>query len=625
MSPQAQTAWSESAPGIGYDPANPIPYIAPKLPEITPPPTRPQQETQQPQQSPIGPQVAGKGSGLATAAFGLDSILKGYMRGREQAQQMAAYKAKRLSDGLRYSYDSAAQNYYSLLQSGADPNSDEVKKADLAQRAAYQSLMQMQQNYINGNGSGKKKSKGGGQSSGQSGGQQEDPMELIKSNDPQEKLRGIAMLQQKMYTNIGTPANAAARQFLTPEYQAQRKLMLGDQGLAAGNQQDKIDLRTLEMADTAKMSDGERTEHAKKIRALRDRIGEVQTGYSQKEKIINKKVTPDNHQWAEYQMADGKTEWRDEGEIRGFASQMSKPGSEQAFFEQVAKESGIDVKDLSAESQLKLRQSWASSNQVGKTVGQNYIYTDKETGQIVVVPLTRTTSVAHPGVPSVNAGSGAGGGTGGQSQTPSVHQAHPNTSAASNTDGTPPAGSPSGARVIGHTLSAPQAKSQATTADTYKKMKPLFGLLDAQTQYMNEVKSDPGKASPRQDLSLVVAAVRAMNPGSVRLPQKELELEMKAGSWGDQASRWYEKASTGLLPEDQRNDLFGIVQRETTKAGESIASDWQQYMSGQPLPTDLKRFAKGGAGSGGSAPSSGQSAPLTPEQKKLLDEAFPPQ
>ena len=157
-----------------------------------------------------------------------------------------------------------------------------------------------------------------------------------------------------------------------------------------------------------------------------------------------------------------------------------------------------------------------------------------------------------------------------------------------------------GGHVIGHTLSQPQAKSQATTNDTYKKMKPLFGLLDAQEQYMNEVKADPSKASPRQDLSLVVAAVRAMNPGSVRLPQKELELEIKAGSFHDQAARWYEKASTGLLPEDQRNDLFGIVQRETTKAGESIAADWQQYMSGQPLPSDLKRFAKDGGGSGGS-------------------------
>jgi hypothetical protein len=107
------------------------------------------------------------------------------------------------------------------------------------------------------------------------------------------------------------------------------------------------------------------------------------------------------------------------------------------------------------------------------------------------------------------------------------------------------------------------------------------------------------------------------------LPTKELELEMKAGSYGDQFQRWYDKASTGLLPDDQRKDLFTIVKRETSKAGESIAADWQQYMSGQPLPSDIKRFAKGAESGNSGGSTSGTPSKLTPEQQKALDDAFP--
>src|ERR1700733_4048495 len=114
----------------GYDPSNPTPYTAPQLPEITAPPQRPAQETQQPQTAPTGPQVGRSGGGLASGAFMIDSILKGFMRGREQAQQVKAYKAKQLSDGLRYAYETSAQQYTALLQAGADPNSPEVQKAD---------------------------------------------------------------------------------------------------------------------------------------------------------------------------------------------------------------------------------------------------------------------------------------------------------------------------------------------------------------------------------------------------------------------------------------------------------------------------------------------------------------
>jgi hypothetical protein len=298
----------------------------------------------------------------------------------------------------------------------------------------------------------------------------------------------------------------------------------------------------------------------------------------------------------------------------------SKPGSEQAFIEQWAKENNVDPKSMPADQQLRLRQAWSASNQTATIRNGEIIWTDNDGNTWKIPTKSVTTHVAAGSTPNVTTGSG----TKKSPPKPPVAGAQlDGQTASTSATPTPPV---AGATFIGkHKLSQSEAKSESVVADTYKKMKPLFGLLGAQEQYMNEVKSDPAKASPRQDLSLVVAAVRAMNPGSVRLPQKELELEMKAGSWGDQASRWYEKASTGLLPEDQRNDLFKIVERETTKAGESIAADWQQYMGGQALPDDLKRFGKANAGGGNGTGGNTKSAPLTPDQKKLLDEAFPPQ
>jgi hypothetical protein len=187
------------------------------------------------QQKP-GPQIARSGGGAASVAFMLDSVLKGYMRGREKAQQKNFEKAKKLNDGLRYAYETTAQNYTSLIQSGKPPNDPEVQKADSAQRAAYQSWRQMQNNYIT-DGDKKSKSKSKSKGGDQSGGQQEDPMALISSKDPKEKLRGISMLQDKLFQKVGTPANAAAAPYLTPEYQEHLKQTRTQQTLDSGSQQ----------------------------------------------------------------------------------------------------------------------------------------------------------------------------------------------------------------------------------------------------------------------------------------------------------------------------------------------------------------------------------------------------
>lgn len=125
-----------------------------------------------------------------------------------------------------------------------------------------------------------------------------------------------------------------------------------------------------------------------------------------------------------------------------------------------------------------------------------------------------------------------------------------------------------------------------------QKSKPMVDLLDTQTAYMDGIAngSDP---TPRKDLALIVAAVRAMNPGTVRLPQKELELEIKAGSYGDRFRRWFDTATEGTLPADQRLDLFHIVRDETTKTATSAAENWRQAFKGskhEEPPTYLKRF-----------------------------------
>lgn len=136
--------------------------------------------------------------------------------------------------------------------------------------------------------------------------------------------------------------------------------------------------------------------------------------------------------------------------------------------------------------------------------------------------------------------------------------------------------------------------------DGAKKAKPMVDVLDASEQYMKE-----GNFSPREDLALIVRAVRAMNPGSVRLPQKELELEIKAGSYGDRFSRWYTGATEGLLPPDQRQDLMNVIRKETTTTATSAAENWRDSFKGtkeEEPPTYLRRFEHKEGGAGGIGP-----------------------
>lgn len=136
---------------------------------------------------------------------------------------------------------------------------------------------------------------------------------------------------------------------------------------------------------------------------------------------------------------------------------------------------------------------------------------------------------------------------------------------------------------------AAKKQKMAQATDAAKKAKPMVDVLDTSEAYMRD-----GKFSPREDLALIVRAVRAMNPGTVRLPQQELELELHRGTYGDNFKRWYDtKVSSGLLPDDQRQDLMNVIRKETVQTATSAADNWRDSYKGtneEDPPTYLKRF-----------------------------------
>lgn len=118
-----------------------------------------------------------------------------------------------------------------------------------------------------------------------------------------------------------------------------------------------------------------------------------------------------------------------------------------------------------------------------------------------------------------------------------------------------------------------------------------INLLDSAEKYVQD-----GKFDSAGDLSLIVQAVRAMNPGTVRLPVQEIQMELKRGTYGKQFERWYSKnIESGMLPPDQREELMNVLRRETTQVGQDAASVWKQTFAGKkPLPPHLQRFTQGG-------------------------------
>src|SRR5271154_5195346 len=91
-----------------YDPYDPQPYKPVELPPSAvqaPPPVDVPPAAQ--------PGLVGKGRGgaLSAVATMADNIMRGYMRGKSQAEQIKAMKLKRKADGLQFSYNNDAEKY----------------------------------------------------------------------------------------------------------------------------------------------------------------------------------------------------------------------------------------------------------------------------------------------------------------------------------------------------------------------------------------------------------------------------------------------------------------------------------------------------------------------------------
>jgi hypothetical protein len=81
------------------------------------------------------------------AAFVASSILDGWMRGREHAQQQALVKAQNQVQGADYTYATMAKNYNDLLKEGKQENDPQVMKAKQAAAEAWQSKLNVMQQY----------------------------------------------------------------------------------------------------------------------------------------------------------------------------------------------------------------------------------------------------------------------------------------------------------------------------------------------------------------------------------------------------------------------------------------------------------------------------------------------
>jgi hypothetical protein len=209
-----------------YDPNNPNPYTPPapaQLPEITAPPVADwKSENKQP---PVF--GGGKKGAIGTIATLGDSMLRGYMKGREQAQQKQFAQASQMIKGLQYSHNNDGQKLASLAQQGYSPQNDAEKAVlipeqarDDQQRQAIQqippdrlkqlneyaaaksavdvSFGRMMKMYANATGLGQQKGKGKSKDKSQSDDQgQPNIGAMIASKNPQEKAQGTVLLTAK--------------------------------------------------------------------------------------------------------------------------------------------------------------------------------------------------------------------------------------------------------------------------------------------------------------------------------------------------------------------------------------------------------------------------------------------
>jgi hypothetical protein len=165
-------------------------------------------------------------------AYYADSLLRGFVQGRNMVNAQQAMKLKRKSDDLQNSYNQDAQRLYQLASAGIPQNSDAFKSAQSAVNGSWGALQDFRGQLIDQQEGGKKK-KGKGKD-----GQQLPPAAVLSNpaSTPQEKAQALHQVSMQ----AGPPVLAQVARFYTPQAQQQRT----NQGTAQGLQTDELQARS---------------------------------------------------------------------------------------------------------------------------------------------------------------------------------------------------------------------------------------------------------------------------------------------------------------------------------------------------------------------------------------------
>jgi hypothetical protein len=204
-------------------------------------------------------------------------------------------------------------------------------------------------------------------------------------------------------------------------------------------------------------------------------------------------------------------------------------------------------------------------------------------GTITMIPKTTVTT---PQIPGVGGGARPHASAGGSAGTPGA-PGTPNTTPG----GTP---LPPGSRIIGN-------KSTEIQRDA---VKASAQARDAYVNYQESVK-DAAAHNPRSHLALIFHAVRSMVAGAGRMTQVEILKEAEAGSYGDRMKRWATMATEGTLPDDQVQQILGVVKDNYESKRDAGRMAWQFAYPDRELQPWLKGDEKKDSGGAAAAPPPG--------------------
>jgi len=141
---------------------------------------------------------------------------------------------------------------------------------------------------------------------------------------------------------------------------------------------------------------------------------------------------------------------------------------------------------------------------------------------------------------------------------------------------------PPGAHALGHKgetgIEKDAVKASATARDAYSVLQTAEQGAKSQ--------------NPRAHLALVYAAVRSMVQGAGRMTQAEIMQEAKAGSYGQQIQRWATMAATGLLPQDQVQQILEVVRDNYEGKRQAAEQAWKYAYPDKALPPWIRKEEK---------------------------------